>query len=309
MRADASPPGPPGLGRVLWAQLRRSPGHAAAGLLAAALAAAALVGALGLLLAMGRTLERGLTTLGADMVLTLPGHEQQVMRWLATGDAAPVPAAIDAAEWQRAIAGAELLGVKAVEAVDLSRGGAGEPAGERASVLVMRLEFWASAPMIRATLAQVLPEAVAVVGEQATRHVLTDLQPLVRHLGRAAAVAALGAALLSGLLAAIRVGERRAELGMLRAMGATRSYLLVLTVGESVAVALPGGLAGGLLATVVLRLLPATAALVRHLGAGPLLGLLALACAATTAAGALAALPPALQAAWLDPLDAVRRHR
>jgi len=163
--------------------------------------------------------------------------------------------------------------------------------------------------MVRATLAEELPEAVVLVGEQATRHVLTDLQPLVRHLGRAAAAAALGAALVSGLLASIRTGQRRRELGMLRAMGATRGHLVALTLGESAAVALAGGVFGGLLAVGVLHLVPTTAGLLRHLGGLRQLALLALACAGTTLASALAALPPALQSAWLDPLDAVRRHR
>ncbi|MBP2017742.1 hypothetical protein J2Z79_001127 [Symbiobacterium terraclitae] len=298
-----------GLGGLIRAGLRRSPWQAAAGLLAGLLAAAALVGGLGLFQAMGRMLERGLEDLGADMVLVLPGHEQLAEQWLANRTTDPIVPAIDVARWRAAIEGAGILGLRALEAVDLSRGGAGEPAGDRASLLLLRLEFWESAMMVRAILAEELPEAAAVVGEQATRHVLTDLQPLVRHLGRAAAVAALGAALVSGLLASVRTGQRRTELGMLRAMGATRGYLVALTLGESAAVALAGGLLGGLLAAGVLHLLPATAGLLRHLGGLHLLALLGLACAGTTLASTLAALPPALLAAWLDPLDAVRRHR
>ena len=298
-----------GLGGVIRAGVRRSPWQAAAGLLAGLLAAAALVGGLALFQGMGRMLERGLEDLGADMVLVLPEHQLLAEQWLANRSTDPIPPSIDVARWQTAIDGAEILGLRAVEAVDLSRGGAGEPAGERASLLVLRLEFWESAMMVRAILAEELPEAVAVVGEQATRHVLTDLQPLVRHLGRAAAVAALGAALVSGLLASIRTGHRRSELGMLRAMGATRGYLVALTVGESAAVALAGALLGGVLSAGVLHLVPATAGLLRSLGWRHLLGLVVLACAGTTAASALAALAPALQAAWLDPLDAVRRHR
>lgn len=294
---------------LIWAGLRRSPGQAVAGLLAGVLAALALVGGLSLFQGMARMLERDLEQLGADMVLALPEHRPLVEQWLATGTTDPIPATIDVAEWQRGIDNALILGLIGVEAVDLSAGGRGVPAGERASVLVMRLEFWDSAMMARAALADVLPEADAVVGEQATRHVLTDLQPLVRHLGRAAAVAALGSALVSGLLASIRVGQRRAELGMLRAMGATRGYLVALTLGETAALALGGSLIGGLLAAGALWLIPATGEVLRHLGIAVVLSLVVLAAAAITLLSSAASLPPALQAAWLDPLEAVRRHR
>lgn len=306
MRRDGRPPG---LAALIWAGLRRSPGLSASGLMAGLLAALALVGGLSLFQGMTRLLEHGLEALGADVVLARPEHRTQVERWLATGEADPIPATIDVARWRQGIAEAEILGLTDVEAVDLSAGGRGVPAGERASVLVLRLEFWESAMMARAALADVLPEADVVVGEQATRQVLTDLQPLVRHLGRAAAVAALGAALVAGLLASIRVGQRRAELGMLRAMGATRGDLFALTLGETCALALAGALAGGLVAAAVLWRIPATAGVVRHLGIWRLFGQVGLAAAAVTAASALASLPPALQAAWLDPLEAARRRR
>lgn len=294
---------------LIWAGLRRSPGQTAAGLLAGLLAALALVGGLSLFQGMGRMLEQGLDRLGADMVLARPEHRPLVEQWLATGATEPIPATIDVVRWRQGVDEAQILGLAGVEAVDLSAGGPGVPAGELASILVLRLQFWESAMMARAALADVLPEADAVVGEQATRHVLTDLQPLVRHLGRAAAVAALGASLVAGLLASVRVGQRRAELGMLRAMGATRGYLVALTVGESCALALAGALAGGLLVVGALWLIPATADVLRFLGVLPALGLVGLAAAAITVLSALASLPTALQAAWLDPLEAARRHR
>jgi len=300
---------PPGLWDLIWAGLRRSPGQTAAGLLAGFLAALALVGGLSLFQGMSRMLEQGLDVLGADMVLARPEHRQLVEQWLSTGTTGPIPVTIEVARWRQGIDEAQILGLIGVEPVDLSAGGSGAPAGERASLLVLRLEFWASSMMARAELAETLPEADVVVGEQATRHVLTDLQPLVRHLGRAAAVAAVGAALVAGMLASIRVGQRRAELGMLRAMGATRGYLVALTLGETAALALAGALAGGLLAAGVMWLIPATAGMLRYLGVLPLLALLVLAAAAVTVTSAAASLPPALQAAWLDPMDAVRRHR
>lgn len=300
---------PPGLRDLIWAGLRRSPWQSAAGLLAGLLAALALVGGLSLFQGMARMLDRGLEHLGADMVLALPEHRRLVEQWLATGATDPIPATIDVGRWEQGIAEAQIYGLVGVEAVDLSAGGAGVPAGARASLLVLRLEFWESAMMARAALLETLPEAESIVGEQATRHVLTDLQPLVRHLGRAAAVAALGAALVAGLLASIRVGQRRAELGMLRAMGATRGYLVALTLGETAVLALAGSVAGGLLSAGALWLIPTTGEALRHLGLMPLLALVGLASAAVTAASVAASLPPALQSAWLDPLEAVRRHR
>lgn len=306
MRRDGRPPGLTGL---IWAGLRRSWWQAAVGLFAGLVAAAALVASLSLFQAMARLLDSGLAQLGADVVLCLPDDRQLVERWLSTGSTGPIEPQIDAAAWRSLVEEAEILGLSRVEAVDLTRGGAGEPAGPRASLLVLRLEFWGNAMMAKMLVEESIPGVEVVVGEQATRHVLTDLQPLVRHLTRGAGVAVLGAVLISGLLTSIRIGQRRAELGMLRAMGATRSYIVRLTLGESAAVALVGGLAGSLLATALLWSLPVTAQILRYLPPVHWLGLVAVATAGLAAASALAALGPALQAARLDPLEAIRRHR
>jgi len=298
-----------GLAGLLRAGLRRSCWQAAAGIFAGLVAAAALVAALSLLQAMGQMLDEGLGDLGGDIVLALPKDRPLVERWLATGSTEPIEARIDAAMWQRWVEEAQILGLREIEPVDLTQGAAGVPASAKASLLVLRLEFWASPMMAEVEIETAVPGAAVVVGEQATRHVLTDLQPLVRHLSRAAGVAVLGAILISGLLTSIRVGQRRAELGMLRAMGATRSFLIRLTVGESVVLAVAGGLLGSLLAVGVLWLLPGARALLRYLPVVQLLGLVGIAVVGTGLASALAALGPAIQTARLDPLDAVRRHR
>jgi len=123
------------------------------------------------------------------------------------------------------------------------------------------------------------------------------------------AVAAIGAiSLLVGgvgilTILTIAVAERTAEIGLLRALGATRRRILVLFLGEAAALAAAGGAAGlalgwgiaGMLA-VALPALPVrvswTYALIAEVVA--------------VAIGLAAGVLPARRAARLDPLDALR---
>lgn len=295
---------------LVWAGIRRSRWQTAAGLFAGLVAAGALVAALSLLSGMQQLLDRGLERLGGDLILALPGNRAAVERWMQTGATdQPVPAEIDVAAWRQKLKAGKVLGLLTTQGIDLSRGGRGEPSFPRASILVLRLEYWASPMMAVVEIGAAIPEAEILVGEQTTRHVLTDLQPLVRHLSTASGVALLAAVLITGLLASIRVGQRRAELGMLLAIGATRRFVIGLTLAESLLLALLGALLGVLLALGAMALLPFSGGLLRWLSAGELLRLSALAVAATALASGLAALGPALQTARLDPLEAIRRHR
>lgn len=295
---------------MVWAGIRRSPWQTAAGITAGLVAAGALVAALSLLSGMQDLLDRGMETLGGDLIIALPGNRPAVEQWMQTGSTdLPVEAKIEVANWRRKLKVGNVIGLVSSQGVDLSRGGRGESSTETASILVVRLEFWASPLMALGEIGAAIPEAELFVGEQTTRHVLIDLQPLVRHLSTAAGVALLAAVMITGLLASIRVGQRRAELGMLRAIGATRRFMIGLTLAESLALALAGGMLGVLLALGGMWLLPLAGGLMRGLTPLEVVRLSALAIAATALASALAALGPALQTARLDPLEAIRRNR
>jgi putative ABC transport system permease protein len=123
------------------------------------------------------------------------------------------------------------------------------------------------------------------------------------------AVAALGGISLVvggvGILTIMTIAlqERVAEIGLLRAIGATRRQLLALFLGEAAALSLLGGLAGlgggAGLALLLHALFPSLPAAVTPFHA-------TIAIAVSLTIGLLAGIAPALRASRLDPIEALR---
>ncbi len=257
-------------------------------MLAAMVAAGALLAAVAIFQVTGRQLQSGLDRLGADLLLVPRGQREAAERFLREGGALQVAGTAPVDAWKEQITKARVIGVEEMQ-----------PQG---AALLIRLDGIFSPILAAQDVGKAVPDAEVVIAEQAARRVARDLQPLLRFLGPASAVAMLGAVLLTAMLTAIRVSERRGELGMLRAVGASRGWMIGLTLGEVGLIGVLGGtvgvlLAGGLLLWAAGGGLPVTELLLLALGA---------LCITVVATGA-AAIGPALKAAALDPLDAVRR--
>ncbi|HEY8348058.1 MAG TPA: ABC transporter permease [Symbiobacteriaceae bacterium] len=292
---------------LMWQGIVRSPWRSLAGFCAAVVTAGAFLGAGALLTGMGRVLESGLERLGADLVVAPRAYRHAVERWLVEGTAPSVPTEVPG-EWRHRLEERPLVGVREIVPWDLTAGGQGHPAaGKAASVLLIRLERWGQPMMVLPEVEEALPEAAVVVAEQVARRVARDLQPVVRYLAAAAGGAWVGLLLMVGVLTAVQVAERRRELGMLRAVGASRRALVALVLGEVLCLAAAGAVAGTGLALGALVLAPRE--LTGALAPWDYVRLALTAVGLTLATALAAATGPALRAAWMDPLAAVQQGR
>jgi len=296
-------------GRLIKAGLRRAPLRSLAAAGVALLAAGALFAALLLLTGMSRQLQANLNQLGAELIVVPKGRAEAVQPLLTGQEVAPLPTDVDLTQWKLLLKQGKVVGIKRVEGLSLAAGGRGEVTTGQASAVLLYMERWASPLIAVQEVTAAIPEAEVVVAEHGVRSVTRNLQPIIRLVTIAAGIALLGAVLLAGLLTAISVAERRRELGMMRAMGATRSLLVGITIGEAAIPALGGGVAGLLLAGGAIRLPGFSAQLLQTLSVGEMLlfGVGALGLVLTVTG--VAALGPALRAARMDPLDAVRRGK
>jgi putative ABC transport system permease protein len=118
--------------------------------------------------------------------------------------------------------------------------------------------------------------------------------------------------LLIGLVFAMAANERMREIGLLRAMGATRGFIFRMIIGEALVIAGAGALIGlavsiGIMAAFA-RLIALTLEVPLYRpGAVELAELMVAAAVLALLTGAAAAFIPAAQLSRLEPYEAIRR--
>jgi putative ABC transport system permease protein len=183
---------------------------------------------------------------------------------------------------------------------------------DQISTILIQLEAGADPNAVAADIEQRIPELKVLTAGQLTSSFSRQLQNLVRMLFVAGGVFALLALILVGGMFSLSVQQRMRELGLIRAMGARRSFVFQLIVLEAVCIAGAGGLLGILLGFSVIRI--AKDAITDMVGnvymwpseqyffAVACLGLLA-----SLVTGVLGGLPPACRMIRLEPYEAIRQ--
>src|SRR5258708_1135858 len=167
-------------------------------------------------------------------------------------------------------------------------------------------------------IARALPEGVQVrpqgSGTQANRRMLAAFRWNLRILSYVALV--VGAFLIYNTIS-VSVVRRRAEIGIVRALGASRRMVLFAFVGEAFCFGLAGSLlglfAGRIMVACALRLMAATVELLyvssRPGPLGMTAGSVAQVFIAGTGVAVLSALAPAREASQVSPVEAMARGR
>lgn len=161
-------------------------------------------------------------------------------------------------------------------------------------------------------LEQALPEISILQPDELSVRASKNLSAALRGLrGSAYAVWPI-AALLCGLIFGLAANERQREIGILRGLGAPRSFIFRLILFEALVLAGVGAVAGAVIATVLVRMFSRLIAVSLEVPfswptASELFFFFLTALGLALITGALAAVYPAARAAGMEPYEAIRR--
>jgi putative ABC transport system permease protein len=157
-----------------------------------------------------------------------------------------------------------------------------------------------------------IPRVKAIVSQEAISSVKDQLSSLLKGLFALSAVIWLMAMVMIGAVFSMIVNERKREIGLTRAMGATKGFVFRMVMGESVTLTSLGGALGVLVSGGVIKLLEDDIqALLKVPYVWPetnyIFGMMVLALGLSILTGIISALYPAFTSSRLEPYEAIRR--
>lgn len=180
--------------------------------------------------------------------------------------------------------------------------GASETTQERATLIYLLADAAANVPLVAAQIPALAglegSEGVTISTSDQLLSVQTAVSGQLSQFGRTMAAGALGAGLvLMALATALALSSRRRDHGRRRALGASRSAIVVLAVLEVLFPVALGSLIGTAIGALTVWQLTETLPPLAFLLAVPIL---------VCVVGFLATIPPAAMAAWRDPVRILR---
>lgn len=151
---------------------------------------------------------------------------------------------------------------------------------------------------LSASIKEKFPELDVMTPDDMQKSLNAMLQQTLVFIGMINAVMIIVAGVVTLMVMIMSVSERTKEIGMLRAIGASRQAILTMIVEESVAVCIAGSILGILLSFVLMRIIFG--------GVIASWDVMLEAVLFMTVIGVLAAIYPAYHAAKIQPLEALR---
>jgi len=180
-----------------------------------------------------------------------------------------------------------------------------------ASAVLVRVNDAAEATNVSYRIVEQVPGTRVLTSSALVSTVSDQLAGITRILDLSALVATLVSLPLIALISLMVANERRREIGVLRALGATRSMIFRLILGESVIIAAIGGILGIGLSWIILVLFQSYISVMTRIplsipAVSSLVSISVLTFIVTVAVGGLAALYPAVRSALMEPYEAIR---
>jgi putative ABC transport system permease protein len=193
---------------------------------------------------------------------------------------------------------------KSVQPLDMERG--------KISAVLVQVEDGFTPERVSIRIEHAIEGVKAIASDEVTSTVRRQLAGLLKGILFISAILWILALLMTGFAFYMIVNERQRELGLLRAMGATKAHVFRLIITEAVILSLVGGIAGIIAGSGLLSL--SRSAIIQSLKLPYLLPslpvlaeLVAGALLFAVITGLLASLLPAVFASRMEPYDAIRK--